>query len=87
MNSNFLAIFQIFFENTTMDFQNSTNKIDQLNSNNYQSWKVRIQHVLALKDLEDFLVEDPPTTTAEIPAWTKKDRKAQTIIDLSLSDE
>ena len=51
-----------------MNFENSTHKIEQLNSNNYHSQKVRIQHVLTFKDLEDFLVEDPPpTTTAEIP--------------------
>ena len=70
-----------------MDFQNSTNKIGQLNSNNYHYWKVRIQHVLTLKDFEYFVVEDPPTSTAEIPAWTKKDGKAQAIICLSLSGE
>ena len=51
------------------------------------SWKVRIQCVLTLKDLEDFLVEYPPTATVEITASTKKDRKAQAIIGLSLSDE
>ena len=70
-----------------MDFQNSTSKIDQLNSNNYHSWKFRILHVLTLKDLGGFLVEDPPTSTADISALTKKDRKAQAIIGLSLSDE
>ena len=69
-----------------MNFDNSTHKIEQLNSNNYHSWKVRIQHVLTLKVLEDFLVEDPPTATAEIPAWTKKDRKGQAIIGLCSSN-
>ena len=59
----------------------------ELNSNNFHSWIVRIQHVLKLKDLEDFLVECPPTNPAEIPAWAKKDKKAQAITGLSLSDE
>ena len=70
-----------------MNFENCTHKIEELNSNNYRSWKVRIQHVLTLKDLEDFLVEDPHTNTAEFPAWTKKEKKAQAITGLSLSDE
>ena len=37
--------------------------------------------------MEDFLVEDPPTAAAEIPAWTKKDRKPQAIIGLNLSND
>ena len=59
-----------------MNFEISTDKIELLNSNNYHSLKVRIQHGHTLKDLEDFLVEDPPTATVENSALTKKDRKA-----------
>ena len=67
--------------------KNSSNEIEQSNSNRYYSKKVRIQHVFTLKDLEDILVEDPTTTTPEISAWTKKDRKAQAIIGLSQSKD
>ncbi len=38
----------------------SSTKIDKLNHVNYHFWKIRIEHVLALKDLEDFLIDDPP---------------------------
>jgi hypothetical protein len=70
-----------------MESEHSSNKIEKLNSNNYHSWKIRIQHVLTLKDLEDFLVEDSPTDTSNASTWIKKDKKAQAIIGLSLSDE
>ncbi len=60
-------------------------KIETLNDSNYHSWKIRIQHVLALKDLEEFLEEDPPTETAALPPWQKKDKKARAVIGLTLS--
>lgn len=43
--------------------------------------------MLALKDLDDHLSQDPPIEPAALTAWTKKDKKAQAIIALSLSDE
>lgn len=63
-----------------------------LNSGNYHSWKIRIQHVLTLKDLEHHLEEDLPEisddfTVSDAAVWTKRDKKAQAIIGLSLSDE
>ena len=46
--------------------------------------------MLTLKDLEKFLEEDPPVEnfamSNEIPQW-KKDKKAQAIIGLTLSDD
>ncbi len=68
----------------------SSTKIDKLNHSNYHFWKIRIEHVLALKDLEEFLVDDPPgehATTTEVTQWTRKDKKAQAIIGLTLSDD
>ncbi len=46
-----------------MESESNSMKIETLNDSNYHSWKIRIQHVLALKDLEEFLEEDPPTET------------------------
>lgn len=62
-------------------------KIDQLNHGNYHVWKIRIQHLLNLKGLEDFIVNDPPTKSEELEAWRKKDGKAQATIGLTLSDD
>ena len=71
-----------------MDSNSSTFKIDQLDTSNYHYWKMQIQHVLALKDLENFLEDDPPTPTpTEIALWKKNDKKAQAIIGLTLSND
>ncbi len=73
-----------------MDSDNSSAKIEKLNNSNYHFWKIRIEHVLALKDLEEFLVDDPPgddARTTDITQWTRKDKKAQAIIGLTLSDD
>ncbi len=67
--------------------ENSSTKIEKLNPSNYHFWKIRIQHILTLKDLEHFLDEDPPTSGTELLSWRKKDKKAQAIIGLTLSDE
>ena len=69
-----------------MDSEQQNSKIDKLTSDNYYAWKQRILHVLALKDLEDFV--DPPDPDTELDlSWKKKDRKAQALIGLSLSDQ
>ena len=62
-------------------------KIEKLNDSNFHAWKQKIVLVLALKDLDDFIEEDPPTDTDELVKWNKRDRKARAIIGLSLSDE
>ena len=66
-------------------------KIEMLNNSNYHRWKIRIEHVLILKDLENFLYDDQPSydtsTDAQIALRKKKDKKAQAIIGLSLSNE
>ncbi len=52
-------------------------KIEQLKESNYQAWKVRIQHVLTLKDLKRYILNDPPecftTTQLERDFWKEKD--------------
>ncbi len=73
-----------------MDSDSTSTRIEKLNNINYHAWKIRIQHVLALKDLDDFLTEEPPkedAPKADVTAWNKKDKKAQAIIGLTLSDE
>jgi len=74
-----------------MDFDNSSTKIEKLNNSNYHSWKIKIEHYLTLKDLENFLEDDPPSeessSSAEILAWENKDKKARAMIGLSLSDD
>lgn len=69
----------------------SSAKIDKLNHSNYHFWKIRVQHVLTLKDLENFLEEDPPheneSRPEELYQWKKHDKKAQAIIGLTLSDD
>lgn len=68
-----------------MDSDTISTRIDKLDHLNYHAWKIRVQHVLSLKDLDEFLTEDPPATG--LAAWKKKDKKAQALIGLSLSDE
>ena len=72
-----------------MESETSTTRIDKLDHSNYHFWKMRFEHLLILKDLENFLHEDPPNSTdlAAIFLWHKKDKKAQAIIGLSLSND
>ena len=70
-----------------MDSDNSHIKIEMLNHTNYHFWKIRIEHILTLKDLENYLEDDPTTSSELVDAWRKKDKKAQAIIGLSLSND
>lgn len=62
-------------------------KIEKLTIENYATWKIRVGHVLAIKDLEETLNEDPPKNAKDLLVWNKKDRKARAIIGLALSDD
>ncbi len=70
-----------------MEPESSAIRIETLNESNYHSWKVEIQHVLALKDLEDFLEDDPPSNATELVLWKKKDKKTRAVIGLTLSND
>ena len=70
----------------TDDIGGST-KIEKLNDSNFHAWKQKITLLLALRDLDNLIDDDPPTEKDEYLQWSKKDRKAQAIIGLSLSDE
>ena len=62
-------------------------RIEKLCDSNFHAWKQKIVLILALKDLDDFIENDPPTEEKELSMWMKNDRKARAIIGLSLSDE
>ena len=66
-------------------------KTEQLNESNYHAWKIRIQHVFALKGLKKYILNDPPqrsdTNFIEVESWEEKDAKAQTVIGLTLPDK
>ena len=81
--SQVLEDFQI--NSKVMDSDSTSIKIEKLENSNCHPWKIRIQHILSLKDLEDYIVEDPPVTDQS--SWTKKYKKAQAIIGLTLFDE
>ena len=70
-----------------MESDSSSFKTVQLKESNYHAWKIRIEHVLTLKGLKKYIVEDPPTESTAIGAWIEKDSKTQAIIGLSLSEE
>ena len=72
-----------------MESENSTARIEKLDHSNYHFWKIRIKHLLILKDLEKFLHEDPPNSndSGTVSLWHKKDKKAQSIIGPSLSND
>ncbi len=69
-----------------MESDLSTTKIDKLNESNYFAWKQKIVLLLALKDLDDHLDGQKPVDAVQQAAWVKKDRKAQAVIGLTLSD-
>ncbi len=74
-----------------MESERSSTKIGKLNNSNYHFWKIRIVHILTLKDLENFLDDEVPSPDTsrpeEIAKWKKGDKKAQAIIGLTLSDD
>ncbi len=72
----------------------SAMKIEKLSKSNFYSCRQKIQHILALKDLDDLIDEDPSARPSvetspieNINAWTRRDKKAKAIIGLSLSDD
>ena len=70
-----------------MDIDSMTKEVQKLSNSNYYAWKQKIQHLLALKDLDEHIEEDPPTEANALSAWKKKDKKARALIGLSLSDD
>ena len=69
------------------DSSSSSVRIEKLNDSNYHAWKRKIQLVLALRDLDEYIDSDRPAGEKEQKAWDRGDRKAQAVIGLALSDE
>ena len=61
-------------------------KFDKLDENNFHIWKIRIQQLLCYRELDDYLVDDPPEDPAELLIWRKNDHKAKCLIGMSISD-
>ena len=70
-----------------MDSESFSSKIEKLSENNFHAWKQKIKHLLALKDLSEFIEESSPSDDTDSATWKRKDRKAQAIIGLTLSDD
>ena len=43
-----------------MDESSHSVRIEKLNDTNFHAWKRKIQHVLALRDLDDYIHDDGP---------------------------
>ncbi len=71
---------------STVDF--SSIKVDKFINSNFHALKQKIQLVLSLRELDDYIQDDPPIDDAEVYRdWCKYDRKAMAVIGISLSDE
>ena len=70
-----------------MDESSGSVRIEKLNDTNFHAWKRKIQLLLAIRDLEDYIHDDRPIDEASQKKWDRGDRKAQAAIGLSLSDE
>lgn len=70
-----------------MDLTSGSMKLEKLNENNYHAWKQKIMYLLAFKDLEGHILEDPPEQSTTSTGWYSLDKKAMALIGLSLSDE
>eukprot|EP00171_Calliarthron_tuberculosum_P023184 IDg23184t1 len=62
-------------------------KVGKLNETNFHAWKQKIQLLLAWKELDEHIEDDPPAReTSEFPNWRRRDKRAMACIGLSLSD-
>ncbi len=49
-------------------------KLEKLNNTNFHAWKQKIQLVLSLRELDDFIDDDPPAMDADnYREWCKND--------------
>ena len=71
-----------------MDDQLGSFKVVKLNDDNFHVWKQRIELVLAYRELDDHITDDPPhESDHHFKAWKRSDSRARAVIGLSLSDE
>ena len=72
-----------------MDFDKDGMKITKLSDDNYHTWKSRIQLILSLKELDEYIEDDPPSDDSDkesLRKWRRCDSKAKAVIGLTLSD-
>lgn len=65
-------------------------RIEKLTDTNFYVWKQKIQLLLALRDVEQYITEDvlpDDASASDRKTWLRGDNKARAIIGLSLSDE
>lgn len=58
--------------------------VEKLNSNNWAVWMFKIEMPFMAKNLFNHLTDDPPNALTN--DWTKNDKRARTIINLTLED-
>ena len=71
-----------------MDDQLGSFKVVKLHDDNFHVWKEHIEWVLAYRELDDHITDEPPDESGEeFKTWKRSDARARAIIGLSLSDE
>eukprot|EP00171_Calliarthron_tuberculosum_P000924 IDg924t1 len=71
-----------------MESENNTFKIPKLRNDNFHSWKYRVELVLSIRDIIQYIQDDPPLPDSdEYRTWAKGDVKARATIGITLNDE
>ncbi|CDF39893.1 unnamed protein product [Chondrus crispus] len=73
-----------------MDDQSSGSvRIEKLTASNFYIWKQKIQLLLALRDVDQYVLDDIPenATSDDRRKWIRGDAKAKAVIGLTLSDD
>ena len=72
-----------------MDSEKSTLTIEKLHDGNFHVWKMRIRMVLSIRELDEHLDTDTPSTgnIESHRLWKNKDKKARALIGMSISDD
>ena len=76
----------IFFQ---MESSSSFPNFAKLNEDNFHVWKKKVEYALILKDLDEFLEDDPPKRDDDpqaYKAWIRKDKKAHAFMAMSIND-
>ncbi|CDF39892.1 unnamed protein product [Chondrus crispus] len=73
-----------------MDDQSSGSvRIEKLTASNFYIWKQKIELLLALRDVDQYVLDDIPenATSDDRRKWIRGDAKAKAVIGLTLSDD
>lgn len=58
--------------------------IEKLSAKNYSTWKFKVEMLLTKEDLFHVITDDPPNPITD--AWSKNDKKARVLINLTIDD-